>query len=69
VAQAVRLHGIGGERRSVDAGVGQGAQVVRVPLGAAGDQRHRVALLAETVCDGHAEAWAGTEDENRWSRS
>jgi hypothetical protein len=52
----VRLHGITGERRSVHTGVGEGAQIVGVPVSAAGDQRDRVALLAETVCDGLAEA-------------
>jgi hypothetical protein len=41
-----------------------------VTVGAAGDQRHGIALLAEPMCDGHAQAGAGTEDDkDRTSRS
>jgi hypothetical protein len=68
-AQLRLVGGVGGERSRVDTGMGEGAQVVGVPVGAAGDQRDPVALLAESVCDGHAEAWAGAEDENHESIS
>jgi hypothetical protein len=48
-AQLSWVGGVGGESGRLDAGVGQGAQVIAVPVGAAGDQGDRVALLAEAV--------------------
>ena len=64
VAQAVRLLGVTGERRTVHTGAGQGAEVVGVSGLAAGDQRDPVTLLAETVGDGHAEAGACAENKD-----
>jgi hypothetical protein len=39
-------------------------EIVGMPVGAAGNQRDRVALLAESLCDGHAEPWANADYEN-----
>jgi hypothetical protein len=63
VAQAVRVHRVTGERRRLDAGIGEGAQVFGMAIGAAGDQRHRMTAGAEPVSHRHAEAGTCAEDD------
>jgi hypothetical protein len=54
---------VGGEGRGLDTGIGEGAQVVGMALGAAGNQRDGVALGAEAMSHGHAEPGARADDE------
>ena len=61
--------GIGSERGRVDTGGIERLEVVGMPVGAAGNQRDRVALLAESVCDGHAEPRANADYKDHGSGS
>ena len=63
------VSGIGNECGRVNIGGIQRLEIVGMPVGAAGNQRDRVALLAESLCDGHAEPWANADYKNHGSVS